>query len=432
MAVTLLASQVPAPVVPGTPNYMADQNSTTGTPSTSLALTSGNLGAQVSGKLNRNHAGYDQQSVYGGGGYGIGSGLVLSAGAGLTVAVADGQALVNGMVELRNTSSTTAVVGATGTAWVWLMQNGTLTVQNGTTAKPSGNCCLLGAALTNATAVTAVETAGVVYFKNGLPWRETADAGAPGDSPDSSLRLFTKTAGGTYFWDGTAHRLVAGSTTRAGTNASRSGVVDGDLYLSTDGPYIERYNGSSWTQKHSFALVKPDAFTAWTTRGGTGTTAEVGGALCLTATAAAANAIVAYCKAIPTATPYTVDFMVEPLLFNVATPRVGVVFRDSGGKFYLFGLERPGGLTVQRYNAYNTSTSTLKFESFNEWHPIGLRLTDNGTTLGFAISADGANYHTFVTEARASFLTPAEYGFGVDSANASYPALITVLSVKVS
>jgi hypothetical protein len=137
--------------------------------------------------------------------------VLSAAGTGLAVAVANGQALVHGMVEVKATASPTAVVGSSTTAWVWFKQDGTLAVQNGTTAKPAGNCCLLGAALTNGSAVTAIETAGVVYFRSGIPWRETADVGAPGDSPDSTLRLFTKTSGGTYFWDGTEHKQLVGA-----------------------------------------------------------------------------------------------------------------------------------------------------------------------------------------------------------------------------
>ena len=158
-------------------------------------------------KLNRNFKASDLGQSFGAGGYGVGDGLTLSAGAGLSCDVAAGHGVLDGVIELAATS---IVVSASTTNWIWLKQDGTLVNQAGTTAKPSGNCVLLGAAVTSGSAVTSIETSGVVYFKGGQLWRQTADTHEPTDSPSSSLRLFTTTSGGEFYWNG-SEWLVLGT-----------------------------------------------------------------------------------------------------------------------------------------------------------------------------------------------------------------------------
>lgn len=200
MAVTLTASNCPAPVVPAPGVLLSDSNA----PPASQEFSTG-MAAGFTTKLNRNFKASDLGQSYGAGGYAVGSGLTLSAGTGLQCNVAAGHAVIDGIVELAATS---IVVAASSTNWIWLKQDGTLVSQDDTTAKPSGNCVLLGAAVTDGSGVTSIETSGVVYFRGGMLWRQTADTFAPGDSPDSGLRIHTTTAGGEYFWDGAAWREV--------------------------------------------------------------------------------------------------------------------------------------------------------------------------------------------------------------------------------
>lgn len=437
MAVTLNATACPQPVAPGAAVYMEDQNSTSGSPATSLSFTSGNLGAISSSKLNRNAAGHDQQTVYGAGGYGVGSGLTLSAGTGLTVVAADGQATVHGLVELRaGTGGTTAVVGTSATSWVWLNQDGTLTVQEGTTAKPAGNCTPIGAALSNATAVTAIETAGVVYWRGGELYRETNDNGAPGDSPDSTLRLYTKTQGGTYYWDGTVHRLIPGSTVRRGSYSGQTGVVSGDVYWPTASPFLHQYNGTSWVDKWAAPVTPPAALTSWTALGATASTAtESGGVLHVVAAAAAGDNLVAYGKAVPTATPWTADICLVPVQFNVATCEFGAMLHNTAnGKYYAFGYERPGGLMVYRYTDSTTYTSALFWQSYASWGAgAWLRIVNDGTSVAFSVSHEGIHYRPLQSEALSSFITAVtHYGFFVNAGGTTAAEAVSVLSVSVS
>lgn len=197
MAVTLNASNCPAPVVPNPGVLLSDSNP----PPVSDEFATG-MASGFTTQLNKQFKRADLMGSWGAGGYGVADGLTLSAGTGLQVAVAAGHAIMDGIVEL---AASTAVLNASATNWVWLKQDGTLVVQNGVTTKPSGNCVCLGAAVTDGSGVTSIETSGVVYSLYGTFYRQTADTLVPGDSPNASIRIFTKTAGGTYFWDGTAH-----------------------------------------------------------------------------------------------------------------------------------------------------------------------------------------------------------------------------------
>lgn len=197
MAVTLTAANTPAPVVPNPGVLLSDSNA----PPVSDEFSTG-VSAGFTTQLNKQFKRADLMGSYGSGAYGVADGLTLTAGTGLVCNVAAGHAVIDGVVER---SATTIVVAASSTNWIWLKQDGTLVSQDDTTAKPSGNCVLLGAAITDGSGVTSIETAGVCYFRSGVLWRETADAYEPTDTPNSAVRIWTKTSGGDYFWNGSRY-----------------------------------------------------------------------------------------------------------------------------------------------------------------------------------------------------------------------------------
>lgn len=245
MAATLLAVNSPAVQVPGTAVY---KGNTGQAPPTSIQFTSGAF-TGVTASLNSNSKGSDMAQRYGSGGYAIGTGLTLSAGTGLICTVAQGQAVIDGLVEIY--TATDVVVTASTTNWIWLKQDGTL-VATVTTTKPSGNCVCLGAAITSGSAVTSVDYSGVVYWKGGTMYRETADPGAPGDSPDSSLRFWTKTLGGQYYWDGTAyHALETNAVTSSTASATLAASVSFVKADSTGGAVtLTLPTAASYTGRH--------------------------------------------------------------------------------------------------------------------------------------------------------------------------------------
>lgn len=136
-------------------------------------------------------------------GPGIVEGLTPTA-TGLSLSIADGVALLNGVISARNLAPI-VLPASTSRVWVWLKQDGTLLTTTSTTP-PAGTALLLCSCTTGGSGVSgAFDYSGVIYVRGGAAWRETADAGAPGDNPGAGFRMLTKTAGGIYLWTGAAH-----------------------------------------------------------------------------------------------------------------------------------------------------------------------------------------------------------------------------------
>lgn len=240
MSVTLLASQCPAPVVAATLTKMADAYTTAPTPPvpTSLPVVSGdsNWGA----KINRNLTGADLIARFGGGGYAVAFGLGLSFTTGLTLTIAAGQAMIDGVVEIAATT-TQAIAdshpGPTDRAWIWLLRSGVISVVHNSLTPPSANCCLLGSCTTSGGNITAVDTSGVLYLRGGSLYRESADTGMPTDSPGANVLFVHKTTYLEYLWDGAKYRVIGDLA-----GASKDVVASGDLVYVPTGYQAQYYD----------------------------------------------------------------------------------------------------------------------------------------------------------------------------------------------
>jgi hypothetical protein len=207
----LLASQCPAPVVEASYPLLATAENTTGA-GVLVAKTLAAGATTLSSKWNRNADNLDLLATFGGGGFAIITGLTLSAGSGLTLNIAAGLAAIGGLVE--KIASTLAVADnhpgttdPTDRVWIWLSQAGAISSTLNTTP-PATRCVLLGSCTTSGGVITAVDSSGVLYLKGGSLWRETADKGAPTDSPSATLSFFAKTWGGVFEWTGTAYKAL--------------------------------------------------------------------------------------------------------------------------------------------------------------------------------------------------------------------------------
>lgn len=207
MPITLLASACPLPVVETGYPTLANSENTTGASAynrVSRSFAAGDI-STVPSKTNRNANALDQAFNYGGGCFAILTGIAISIGSGLNVAVSAGLAAIGGPVEVA--AQNLAVPNNESRVWLWLTQAGALTYTLSTTA-PATRCVLIGSCATSGGSVTAVDTSGVLYFKGGMPWRETADNGAPTDSPSATITFFGQTLGGVFLWDDGAYRSV--------------------------------------------------------------------------------------------------------------------------------------------------------------------------------------------------------------------------------
>lgn len=211
MAVTLLASQCPPIPMPQSLLSIA----AAGSLSAGNAPVAENIAAGQTTPWTplqrRNATRQDLTGRHGGGGYAIAMGLTLSAPAsGLTLTIGSGIAMIDGPVEVESTS-TLSIQNNSARAWIWLLQNGTLTSTQTATA-PQTACCVLGSVVTIANNITQVDTSGVMYLKGGNLWRQTADTGPPQDSPPASLNFFARTQGGLFYWDGTQYSAIEAQT----------------------------------------------------------------------------------------------------------------------------------------------------------------------------------------------------------------------------
>ncbi|MHB8638018.1 MAG: hypothetical protein ACYC96_16285 [Fimbriimonadaceae bacterium] len=201
----LTSTQVPTPLAPTTPVL---GGGTSGPFSTGMI-------AGVSHSLNQLSAQALLLGQVGAGGYGIVSGLALSASSGLNVAVGVGIALVDGLLELVASAPYGAQVlvpppytlADNATNYVWLTQTGALVAAT-TLSPPTNSRVFLGTVTTLSGAITNVDASGVVTVKGGRFARVTADIGPPGDTPPA-IFLVTTTTTGEYLWTGPNHALQA-------------------------------------------------------------------------------------------------------------------------------------------------------------------------------------------------------------------------------
>lgn len=239
MPVTLPASSCPGVLAPSAMLSVAS-----GVPLLAEAVGSGET-ATIIGKWNRNAVRSDLAGRYGGGLRAVTWGLALTYGTDLNLAIAAGHALCDGVVEVAS-GIVLPIAPSLSRAWVWLTPAGAATYTT-TVTPPSSVACLLGSVVTGSTAITSVDTSGVVYLRGGIGYRETADPAAPSDTPPSTVALVTATSGGCYLWTGAVWRRLAGAVGSGDQYLSITGSVpDADVTL-TAAQYGAQWIGLAWT-----------------------------------------------------------------------------------------------------------------------------------------------------------------------------------------
>ena len=226
MAAILLASACPA-----VPVFTASVYRNTGYTASALAAPS--IPATVDFLVQAQQIGAvtDQISRYGSGLIGVPDGptkITLSIGTGLLLNISAGHAMIGGPVEIA-TDTTLAVPDATARVWVWLQLTGPNLTYTTTTTPPAGESCLLGSCVTSGGVVTVLDTSGVMYLRSGIGFRQTADYGAPSDTPPAKAAgFFGVTSTGVYLWDGSMWQQQGAAGVVSDTVASGAAVVVAD------------------------------------------------------------------------------------------------------------------------------------------------------------------------------------------------------------
>lgn len=197
-------------------------------------------------KLIRNAIRATNASRYGSGAYGVQVGVGFLTPGGLTLGLSAG--FINCDSPVYISARTQALPdNVNGASWIniWISANGSITVKTDNT-QPSSASVYLGGVQTTAGAITALDYSNRVEFRGGVPYRRSADAGAPADTPPSGSGFVHQTAGGIFFWVGVSYvgtldsnlLLTDGSDaapgtlalkTKAGTGITLSVVVDGGV-----------------------------------------------------------------------------------------------------------------------------------------------------------------------------------------------------------
>jgi len=209
----------------------------------------------ITSPFNQNAAYLDMLAVTGGGIIGVIHGLEMTVNAALNIDVSAGTAIIEGIVQKTSTNVVTCNNNATNR--IWLKQDGTFEVKTDLNY-PSIAACFIGTVVTSGGAISTRSTAGVVYCRCGIAYRETADAAEPQDTPNSLwIGGITKTSGGLYLWNGSQYlrldnnKLTVAKTAnytvvtpkdrdKVFTNEGAAGQVDFTLpaAASSDGPFI--------------------------------------------------------------------------------------------------------------------------------------------------------------------------------------------------
>ena len=171
---------------------------------------------------------------YGGGGYAVWRGLELSDGGALSLAVSAGQAGADGPAEIL--TATTLALTDNVVNRVWLSRLGVLSKVTSSSASPleppdtATQWVYLGAAACAAGVITGIDYSGrLTQYQGNLLFRQTADAGEPGDAATlpSTVRFFTRTEGGLYLWTGAEYEQVSGAAEAlAVTVTSQAATLD--------------------------------------------------------------------------------------------------------------------------------------------------------------------------------------------------------------
>lgn len=419
------------------------------------------------------------------------SGLVHSAGAGLSVSVTAGTAVIGGEV-IASGSFTIAGLTPSTTNHIYFKQDGTGTAN--TTGTQPANSVKLGTAVTGASTVTSVATnwasgrqskvrteslvhgigAGHPRAVDLASWHATNNEGnetkgtlPAGSLPSISLdtlsdvNLPSASQGDILYRNATEWvRLTAGTngqvlktsgaaanpswaadsvgvTASTGAEASHPGSpATGDLFLPNDGFQIERYSGSVWVPWGPiFPLTAPDnsAF-SWVNQGSSTVTTTQGGIVLAQPAGGASTSASLRVKTAPS-TPYTATFfMLANTILTKQWLRTGVVFRESStGKFVSFHISNGQLWTTKWSSATGISADYSQFGLGQV--PNWIQITDNGTNLVFRVSQDGQTWTQIESRTRTDYLAggPNQIGFFVAAENVGTPnfdASLSLLSYK--
>lgn len=222
-----------------------------------------------------------------------------------------------------------------------------------------------------------------------------------------------------------------------GAQASRPAAAAGNtgqLYLPNNGFYASRSTGSAYaTFGPWFPFTEPDN-TAFSDLNGP-TVVTTNGGIVISTAASGTDQNRARVKAVPGATPYTVDIAILPRFIVENFHNAGLYVTDGTNAAtsklwgcYVGGISGQSTIKVDKW----TNSTTFSANAVSLQLPVAgvifLRYADDSTNRSCSYSFDGVNYEAIFSEGRTTFLTATHIGFGVQTANATRGTLMTLVS----
>jgi hypothetical protein len=203
-----------------------------------------------------------------------------------------------------------------------------------------------------------------------------------------------------------------GDSTYTGAFGVRPAATnDGDLFLPTDVPVLQRANGSTWASWGPlFRFVDPPALGSWTqiNISGGATVEQAGPHIYLECPApgATAYAIRALALAVPGSTPWTLTAHWLPNWVPAASNVIGIGVRDNTtGRIESIKNFQNESIYQSRWASVTSWSSNPKIQGTQGGQaPTWLRITDDGTNLIWKVSRDGLHWMTHNTSARNAYV----------------------------
>jgi hypothetical protein len=231
----------------------------------------------------------------------------------------------------------------------------------------------------------------------------------------------------------------SGDETTTAAYASRpTASNDGDLFLPSDGIYLERDTGAAYESWGPIYKLTPpnNADFSDVNIGSAVVTTSRGGIHMSCASNGGSHSFRMRAKSLPSA-PYTLTAAVIPLLFKDDHSQVVIGLRDSASsKLIVFRIMSLSGVSMAWENWTNETTfSGAHFSLVASSMPrpiLFLRIQDDNTNRILSWSATGIeeSFQQLHSVGRTDFLTPNQFVFGVNPF--SQRADLTLLSLKQS
>jgi hypothetical protein len=232
---------------------------------------------------------------------------------------------------------------------------------------------------------------------------------------------------------------VGGNSSYSDVYASRPAASnDGDLFLPSDGPTIQRDTGAAWVPWGPlFPLTEPPS-SGWTTVGLGSSTITPGKGTRYGYFLGVFSAGVALEVRSAPSTPYTIEAAFLAVVNgDPASSGPALFFRESSsGKIIIWRLLFAGSIGLHKWDnptAYNSQYVNVAIPQQVLGAVIWLRIQDDGVNRTVALSADGQNWLNVHAVGRTDFLTADQVGWGCEVSSMSGRAAgITLLSWKES